>query len=348
MKKKVCILFGGKSTEYEISLLSTASVLNNLDREAYDVVTLGITKEGQWLLCEDDAARIQNNTWMQEGVSPAVILPDRTKKCILNLQTGEEIKIDVVFPVIHGAYGEDGTLQGLFRLAEIPFVGPGVLASALCLDKWYSKIVFAQAGIPQARCVMKTRWEIESGDEYIEEVEKTLGYPIFIKPTNTGSSVGITKAHNREELLLGIEEALQYDYKIIFEEFIPCREVETAVLGNEDPKVAVVGEVIPGKEFYDYEAKYQDDSLKIIVPAQLDEKTVETIREYARRAYFAAGCKGLSRVDFFLHRETGEIYLNEINTIPGFTDVSMYPMLFDAYGIPYRQLLSELIEYACV
>ena len=346
MKKTVCILFGGKSTEYEVSLLSTASVLENLDYNAYDVITLGITKEGKWLLYSGDIESIKNGSWAEHDVSDAVILPDRTKKCILNIKTGEEIKIDAVFPVIHGAYGEDGTLQGLLTLAEIPYVGPGVLSSGICLDKWYSKIVFEAAGIPQAKCYMKTKTEILSDFNCVIELEQKLTYPIFIKPANTGSSVGITKAHDREELITGTKEALNYDNKVVFEEFIDCREVETAVLGNENPQVAVVGEVVPGKEFYDYEAKYQDHSLKIMVPAPLDKKVSEQIREYAKIAYRAANCKGLSRIDFFIDKQNGNIYLNEINTIPGFTSVSMYPMLFAEYGIPYQKLLSELIECA--
>jgi len=256
--------------------------------------------------------------------------------------------IDVVFPVLHGCNGEDGTIQGLFELAGIPYVGCGVLASSIGMDKVYSKIIFEKEGLRQGRYLVFNRKEVEGDIEsLIVKVEEILSYPCFVKPANTGSSVGVSKANDREELLKALNLAVRYDRKVLVEEFIDGREVECAVLGNDEPEASTVGEIIPCNEFYDYWAKYDEKSTsKTIIPADLPEKTIATIREYAVRAFKALDCAGLSRVDFFVHKGTGEVYINEVNTLPGFTSISMYPKLWEASGVPYGELIDRLIDLA--
>lgn len=345
---ELCVVFGGRSPEHEISRKSVTSVLNNLNKDKYNITLIGITKDGEWYLYTGDYSKIENGDWENDTVNKkhAVLSPDACDKAILVFDGDKISKIhpDVIFPVLHGEFGEDGTIQGLFELADIPYVGMGVMASANAMDKTSSKIVFQDAGIPQADWVVVNK--SDSYDEKMDEIENKLGYPCFVKPARTGSSVGVGKAHNREELKAAIENAAEFDRKILVEENIDGHEVECAVLGNENPKAATVGEIMPTVEFYDFDAKYNDNSTQLQIPANLPDDTIEQIREYAVRAFKSLGGSGLSRVDFFVRNSDGAIVLNEINTLPGFTNISMYPKLWDAVGIGYSELLDKLIELA--
>lgn len=344
-KLKLCIIFGGASSEHEVSLLSAASVLRSIDPEKYEVHKIFISKKGGWFYYDGDPDGLAELG--KGGALPldrALISPDREDKSILRMtETGVvRYPIDVVFPVLHGKNGEDGTVQGLLSLAGIPFVGPGVLGSAVCMDKCMAKTVFARAGIPQAAWV-----EMRKGELKLDEVETKLGYPCFVKPANAGSSVGISKAHNREELEEGIRVAFLEDTKVLVEEMLSGAEVECSVMGNYTPQAAkALGEIIPATEFYDYDAKYNDENSKLIIPAKISPELTEQVRDYAVRAYAACECFGLSRVDFFVNKETGEIRLNEINTLPGFTSISMYAKLWEASGVGYTELVDQLIAYA--
>lgn len=346
-KLKVCVLFGGQSPEHEVSRKSVTSVINNLDKEKYEITVIGITKEGEWFLYTGDTKNIKGGEWEAdtENKKHAIISPDALDKAILVFDGDKTTKIhpDIVFPVLHGEYGEDGTIQGLLELANLKYVGMGVLASANGMDKAYTKVVFADSGIPQADwVVVKTS---ENRDEYIKIIEEKLGYPCFVKPCNTGSSVGVGKAHNREELVAALDVAAGFDRKILVEENIDGHEVECSVLGNEKPMAGEVGEILPTVEFYDFDAKYNDASTQLRIPADIDDETKEKIREYAVKAFKALDGMGLSRVDFFVKYSDNSIILNEINTMPGFTDISMYPKLWQAAGIEYSELLDKLIEY---
>lgn len=345
---ELCVIFGGRSPEHEISRKSVTSVLNNLNKDKYNITLIGITKDGEWYLYTGDYSKIENGDWESDTVNKkhAVLSPDACDKAILVFDGDKISKIhpDVIFPVLHGEFGEDGTIQGLFELADIPYVGMGVMASANAMDKTSSKIVFQDAGIPQADWVVVNK--SDSYDEKMDEIENKLGYPCFVKPARTGSSVGVGKAHNREELKAAIENAAEFDRKILVEKNIDGHEVECAVLGNENPKAATVGEIMPTVEFYDFDAKYNDNSTQLQIPANLPEDTIEQIREYAVRAFKSLDGSGLSRVDFFVRNSDGAIVLNEINTLPGFTNISMYPKLWDAVGIGYSELLDKLIELA--
>lgn len=348
MKKNLCVIFGGESPEHDISQKSVTSVLNNLNKDKYDIYTIGITAEGKWYLYTGDWSAIESGAWEKdtEQLKTAVISPDSSHKGIMVLDNGgyELIHIDVIFPVLHGEYGEDGTIQGLFELSHIPYVGMGVLASANAMDKTYSKLVFQSAGIPQAEWVV-----VSSGDDFekrADEIEEKLGYPCFVKPARLGSSVGIGKAHDRAELISALKNAEKYDRRILVEEHIDGHEVECAVLGNFDVKAATVGEIKPTVEYYDFDAKYNDASTVLVIPADLPEKTIEQIRRYSITAFKALDGQGLSRVDFFVKNSDGSIILNEINTLPGFTNISMYPKLWNAVGLGYEDLLDKLIELA--
>ena len=337
-KKKVAILFGGQSTEHEVSCMSAYSVIKNIDREKFDTVLIGITKNGDWTeICNDDTESIKDGSWSKKAVCGAGI----------SGAIGLLEKCDVAFPVLHGLWGEDGTVQGIFELAGIPYVGCGVLASAVSMDKAYTKVILKDAGIPQCRHTVVYRSEILSeSNEHIERVEKEIGYPCFIKPSNSGSSVGVFKVKNCDELVSSLKEAQKYDRKIIVEEFIDGREIECAVLGNENPVASTPGEIIPSKEFYDYEDKYQSGASVVEIPANIPEEKRKEIRKYAVKAFKALDCAGLSRVDFFYTRNGGEIILNEINTLPGFTDISMYGKMMNHDGIEFRELVTKLIELA--
>ena len=337
MKRKVAILFGGQSTEHEVSIVSATSVLNNIDRSKYEVYPIGITREGQWFQYKGDINNIKTGAWEKDEGNK---IPNGQ-----NLLFNKEV--DAVFPVMHGMYGEDGTMQGLCKLLGLPFVGPGVLSSALCMDKVYTKYVLEKFDIKQADYVVVNKYGYEDNKENVfKEIENKLGYDAFIKPANSGSSVGITKAHNREELEKGLQEAFKYDKRILVEKAINAREIEVAVLGNNDPKAAIPGEIIPAKEFYDFEAKYNNENSRLLIPADLNDEKLEEVRNLALRVYTLLDCEGLSRVDFLMDKDTGEFYFNEVDTIPGFTQISMYPKLWDASGKSYPELIDELISLA--
>lgn len=358
-KKRVLVIFGGKSSEHEISRISAASIIKNINSEKFDVFMMGITKEGKWLPYNGPIEKIPSGEWEQtaledktgyllgDSVSTNHVMGNivvRDEETALDKQT---VEIDVVFPVLHGCNGEDGTIQGFLELAGVPYVGCGVLSSALGMDKVYSKIMFEKAGIPQADYLYFTRKEIDRDALGIaQKVEDKFCYPVFIKPSNAGSSVGVSKAGNRDELIKALDYAAKYDRKVMVEEFINGREVECAVLGNDEPVASTVGEIVPSNDFYDYNAKYIDNKSKILIPADLPKDVVEKIREYAVRAFKALDCSGLSRVDFFVHRETMDVFINEINTMPGFTDISMYPILWKEAGISYGELVEKLIDLA--
>ncbi|MFY9176557.1 MAG: D-alanine--D-alanine ligase family protein [Caldicoprobacterales bacterium] len=347
-RQKVAVLFGGKSGEHEVSLVSATSIIENIDRDKYQLYLIGITKEGHWRYYDGDTEKIKTGEWEQE--SKKVVFPgDPSYRGFFLIEDPSKIyQVDAIFPVMHGPYGEDGTVQGLFELAHIPYVGCDVLSSSTGMDKIMAKAIFASAGLPQGKYVGVYRHEIERDwERVIASIENSFPYPVFVKPANMGSSVGISKAKNREELVKALDLAGQYDYKIIVEEFIDGREIECAVLGNFEPKASVLGEILPSNEFYDYYAKYQDGGQsKLLIPAPVSAEKSHEIRELAVKAYKALGCTGLSRVDFFLERNTEKVYLNEVNTMPGFTQISMYPKLWEATGISYSDLIDKLIQLA--
>ena len=351
MKKlSVCILFGGMSPEHEVSLRSAESVLNNIDHEKYNVFPVGIAKDGDWLLFGGkDYAELPAGTWVNnENNCRAAISPIRGQG-LLRFEGDCVVRerIDVVFPVMHGENCEDGAIQGLLELAGIPYVGPHVAASAVAMDKTLTKLVVDQAGIPQAAWHLVRSGELEHHVEQVVEVlEQKFTYPMFVKPAGTGSSVGVSKAANREALIAALHAAAAFDRKILVEEFIDGREIEVAVMGNDSPAASVCGEIDSGAEFYDYEAKYVTDTSVAYIPARISEEVEEQVRELAVKVYSAIGCQGLSRVDFFVTHEGNRIVFNEINTLPGFTSISMYPKLFAASGIPYAQLIDELLNLA--
>ncbi|MGH4126130.1 MAG: D-alanine--D-alanine ligase family protein [Clostridium sp.] len=337
MKKKIAVLFGGQSTEHEVSRVSATAVLKNIDQTKYDIYPIGITRDGLWFQYTGKLDNIESGEWEKDQFFKV----PQGQKFLFNKD------VDVVFPVLHGLFGEDGTIQGMCKLLDVPCVGPGVMSSAICMDKIYTKYLLENFNIKQADYVVINAHEYaKNKDILIETIEKKLGYCVFIKPSNSGSSVGITKAHNREELILGVEEALKYDRKVLVEKAINAREIEVAVLGNDYPEASIPGEVIPAKEFYDYEAKYKSEASKILIPATLSEAKLQTIREQAIKIYTILDCAGMARVDFLVDKETEDIYLNEVNTIPGFTKISMYPKMWQATGKTYGQLIDELIELA--
>ncbi len=349
-KWNVCVLFGGISPEHAVSLRSAESVLNNLDSEKYNIFPVGITREGKWLLYGSrDYSQLPGGAWeaCQENREVA-ISPVRGQgllrfegDCVMTEQ------IDVVFPVLHGENGEDGAVQGLMQLAGIPCVGPDVAASAVSMDKTLTKLVVDHAGITQAAWVLVRGKELEHhGERIAENLEAEFQYPMFVKPAGTGSSVGVSKVHDRQALLKALEAAAAFDQKILVEEFIHGREIEVAVMGNDNPMASICGEIDSGADFYDYDAKYLTDTSVAYIPARIDEEVAEQVREAAVQIYAAIGCRGLSRVDFFVTYEDNRVVFNEINTLPGFTSISMYPKLFDASGIPYGQLLDELLQLA--
>ncbi len=355
-KKNVAIVFGGKSGEHEVSLMSATSVLKAIDKEKYNIIKIGITKDGSWMLYKGPVDKIESGEW--EKISNKLLKENTQDNIFSVVPLGNthidqvpfnlSEQIDVIFPVLHGPHGEDGTIQGLFEMADIPYVGAGVLASSVGMDKVYSKIIFKQVGLPMGQYMIIMRKKLlKNKEECINIIEKSFEYPVFIKPANLGSSVGISKVSNKKELMTGLMEAAKYDRKILVEEFIDCREIECAVLGNDEPIPSVVGEILPSHEFYDYESKYFDDGKsKLIIPADVPEKVSEEIRTMAVEAYKAIDCSGLARVDFFIEKSTNKVYINELNTMPGFTKYSMYPMLWQATGLEYKDLIDKLIELA--
>ena len=349
-KKNVCILFGGISPEHEVSLRSAESVLNHLDTEKYNILPVGITKEGRWILFGGkDYGMLPSGAWMTHPDNcPVTVSPVRGEGLLCFRENGITVqKVDVVFPVLHGENGEDGSVQGLLQLAGIPSVGPHVAESAVAMDKTLTKLVMDSVQIPQAAWVLVRSSHLqEEMTAYLDMVEARFAYPVFVKPAGTGSSVGVSKAADRKALEKALLNAGQYDEKILVEEFIPGSEIEVAVMGNEAPFASICGEIDSGAEFYDYEAKYVTDTSVAYIPARIDEAVAQQVRQLAVKAYQAIGCQGLSRVDFFVCKESGRIVFNEINTLPGFTSISMFPKLMEASGIPYSQLLDRLLQYA--
>ncbi len=372
-KIRIALLFGGRSGEHEVSIMSARSVMQALDPAKYAVIPVGITRQGAWIIGADPMKALESEDFT--GVKSAAIFADPSKK---GLWAGERVvlddakpqepgqplakvgdagtlttlsQVDVVFPVLHGTFGEDGTVQGLLELAGVPYIGGGVLNSALAMDKIAFKDVMQAHGLPGPAYIWTTRrrWMADP-ENILNEAEQALGYPIFTKPANLGSSVGISKCGDRAELRAGIDEAARYDRRILIEAAVPdAREIEVSVLGNEEPSASVPGEILPSREFYDYASKYLDsdeNASGLLIPAPLDEATTRRVQELAVKAYQAIDGAGMARVDFLLARKTGELYLNEINTIPGFTTISMYPKLWEASGVPYHRLLDWLVDLA--
>lgn len=348
MKKTVGVLFGGQSSEHEVSCISAATIISNIDRDLYDVILIGITKEGKWLLT-NSVEDIQSGAW-KKGKVQAVLSPDAADKGLLIIEGGRvtKKKLDVVFPALHGLYGEDGTVQGILELAKIPYVGCGVLASSIAMDKLYAKIVVDTLGIRQAAYVPVMKQELTRMEETVAKIEDRLSYPVFIKPSNAGSSCGVSKAYNQEELIDGLMLAAEHDRKILVEETIIGREIECAVLGGADSRASGVGEVLPAADFYDYEAKYHNAESKTVISPELPEGKEEEIRQAAVTIFRALDGYGLSRVDFFLTKDTNEVVFNEMNTLPGFTAISMYPMLWEAKGISKQTLVEKLLQSAMI
>lgn len=378
-KIKVGLVYGGKSGEHEVSLQTAFAVMNEFDYGLYEIKPFYITKQGEWkagptLLAPPSTVESLRYSTEEATSSSGSLAPlfnaldshytGRSRSAaaagklpeaqisggaidIAGAASESESSVNVMFPLLHGTFGEDGTIQGLFEMANVPYVGAGVLASAVGMDKIMMKKVFAQEGLPQCvfRHFNRTQWEKDPAF-FIMECEISLGYPCFIKPANLGSSVGVSKARNREELIAAVEYALRFDRKVIVEEFVDAREIEVSVLGNDEAKASVAGEIAPSNEFYDYKAKYIDGKSSMIIPAELPEEIAESIREMAVRAFQAIDGSGLSRVDFFLRKEDNAIFINEVNTLPGFTPFSMYPLLWRETGLPYKELLRTLIELA--
>jgi D-alanine-D-alanine ligase len=344
MKKlNIAIIFGGRSGEHEVSLVSASSVINALDNKKYTIIPIGITKDGLWFSGKNVLGNFKKGQFKK--LSKVILGVDPKKPGILI--GNKYVKVDVVFPVLHGPYGEDGTIQGMLEMAGLPYVGCGVLASSLAMDKFVSKMVFASYGLPQANFVQVTRKHIDRDiKKVVKLVTEKIGYPCFVKPSNMGSSVGISKVKKQSQLAYALRLAADFDSSIIIEEGINAREIECAVLGNDDLIASVAGEIIPSREFYDYYAKYVDNSSKLLLPSPISEEKMLEVKDLATKAFRAISGSGMGRVDFLMDKKTGKLYLNEINTIPGFTSISMYPKLMAASGIPYTELLDRLIKLA--
>ncbi|WMT20273.1 D-alanine--D-alanine ligase [Parageobacillus toebii] len=348
MKTRVGILYGGKSPEHNVSLSTAMAVMNAIDKNKFDVIPIYITTEGQWIKGERLTGKVNDIKQLQFQSDAKAIIPVALNQtpAVADGKKQEEAVVDVIFPLLHGPNGEDGTVQGLLELLNIPYVGNGVLASAVGMDKVVMKNLFAQAGLRQAKYVSFTKQEWSRNEEAAyDKVEQELGYPCFVKPANAGSSVGITKCKQRDDLKAAFAEAFKYDRKIIVEEAIVGREIEIGVIGNDDPICSVVGEIVPKKEFYDYQAKYEDGNTELIIPADVTKEQYETIKQMAITAFKALDLSGLVRADFFL-TEDGEAYINEINTMPGFTPYSMFPLLWKHSGISYSELIERLVQLA--
>jgi D-alanine-D-alanine ligase len=351
-KIRIGVIFGGRSGEHEVSLMSARSLLSVLDPQKYTVTQIGITHTGTWVTGEAVLDALQNGRAVE--LQPAAILPDPARPGLYGVstrQSGNALKLlgqlDVVFPVLHGTFGEDGTLQGLLELADLAYVGAGVLGSSVGMDKALFKDVMRANGIPVPKSITVTRRQIEAAmEQVLDQVETLAAYPYFVKPANLGSSVGVSKVHSRSDLYEGILEAARYDRRILIEQGINGREIEVSVLGNEEPVASVPGEVIPSDDFYSYRAKYMDDRSELIIPARVPETVTAALQDYALRAFKAIDCAGMARVDFLLDKDSDAIFVSEINTIPGFTRISMYPKLWQASGIGYPELVDRLIELA--
>ncbi len=352
-KLRVALLFGGRSTEHEVSLTSAVGILKVIDKNKYDILPIKISKNRQWLLL-DNLQSLDSVEKLKNCDGSLVIVGDPETKGFLKIEKdgAKALRlfhepVDVVFPILHGTFGEDGTVQGLLSLSDIPFVGAGVLASAIGMDKIMMKQIFFQNELASIDFIWFLRKDWEKSPEVIQKgVRDHIDFPCFVKPANTGSSVGISKAHNEEELPDCVNRAAEYDRKILIEKAVDARELECSVLGNDNPEASVVGEIIPCNEFYDYEAKYILSESRTVIPADIPEKIAEQVRSMAVAAFKAVDCAGMGRVDFLLERETNRIFVNEINTIPGFTPISMYPKLWEASGLSYSELIDRLIELA--
>jgi D-alanine-D-alanine ligase len=349
-KLHVAVLFGGRSGEHEVSLMSARSVLSVLDPAKYDVTQIGITHEGKWLTGKDVLGSFEAHK--TDDLLPVVIFPDPSEKGLYVLEGFSGLKrwanVDVYFPVLHGTFGEDGTMQGLFELADVAYVGAGVVGSSVGMDKGVFIDVMVANQIPVVDTMVVLRTEIQNNmTAVIQNTEKIGGYPLFTKPANLGSSVGVTKCSNRSDLQEGLMEAALFDRRVLVQKGIRnAREIEVSVLGNDDPVASVPGEILPSREFYSYESKYVDGTSGLVIPAELPAGVAEKICDYAVRAYKAIDCAGMARVDFFVEKDTDQVYLNELNTIPGFTRISMYPKLWEASGLSYGKLVDRLIELA--
>jgi len=344
---RVGVIFGGRSGEHEVSLASAASVIRALDPEKYEAVPIGITKDGRWLVGTGaqkmlpDVLKNGQRVWLP---------PDPTSASLVPMTPSAEhpaVGVDVVFPVLHGTFGEDGTVQGLLELAGLPYVGAGVIGSAVGMDKDVQKRLFAEEGLPIVPfvAVRRAEWERDRKST-IRAIKKKLRFPMFVKPATLGSSVGMTRVKTEKELPAALDLAGEFALKIMVERAVSAREIEVSVLGNEDIRASIPGEILPHREFYDYTAKYLEEGTRLLIPAPLNKKQVATFQDYAARAFRAIECAGMARCDFFLEKKTGEIYINELNTIPGFTSISMYPKMWEASGLPYPQLIDKLIELA--
>jgi D-alanine-D-alanine ligase len=348
-KLRVAVLFGGRSGEHEVSLMSARNVLSALDPAKYEVTQIGITHEGKWFTGEDVLGKFEQNK--VDDLEPSVLSPDPSEQGLYVLRNMHYVKIadiDVYFPVLHGTFGEDGTIQGLLELADVAYVGAGVVGSSVGMDKGVFKDVMIANNIPVVDTLVILRAEIERDVmAVIKKAEMLSDYPLFTKPANLGSSVGVTKCNSRSDLQEGLMEAASFDRRVLIQKGVKyVREIEVSVLGNDEPIASVPGEVLPSREFYSYESKYIDGTSGLQIPAQLPDETAQQIREYAVRAYQAIDCAGMARVDFFVEKDTNRIYLNELNSLPGFTKISMYPKLWEASGLPYATLIDRLIELA--
>ncbi len=352
MKTRVYLIFGGRSGEHEVSLMSARNVMEALDQDRYEVVPIGITKEGRWLLTGDPMKALLEGVERAGGM-PVALLGDPTLRSLVPVGQTDAVVPPaaapgvpaVFFPVLHGPFGEDGTIQGLLEMAGVPYVGCGVLASSAGMDKAIAKALFAQAGlrVVPAVTVLRSQWEGTPAD-VICQVEARFGYPVFVKPANLGSSVGVSKAKDRAGLTEAIHAACRFDRRVLVEQAVNAREIELAILGNDEPFVSIPGEIVPGAEFYSYEDKYFDDKSEARIPADLSPEQVREVQQMGLTAYRAIDAAGMARVDFFLDKTTGEFYINEVNTIPGFTRISMFPKLMEASGLPYPKLVDRLIE----
>jgi len=344
-KIRIGVLFGGRSGEHEVSLLSARSVLSVLNPEKYIVTEIGITHDGQWLAGERPLEAFEKGE--TKRLFPVTLRHEPGDHTLYALRSGRLeafAELDIIFPVLHGTFGEDGTLQGLLEMADMAYVGAGVLGSSVGMDKAIFKDIMRSHGIPVVPSILVNRIDITNDmPKVIAAAEALSAYPLFVKPVNLGSSVGITKCRNRSDLSEGLMEATRFDRRILIEHGVNAREIEVSVLGNDDPQASIPGEIIPGGDFYDYTAKYLEESSKLLIPAPISERQVELIRQFAVKAYKAADGAGMARVDFLLDKDSGEIYLNEVNTIPGFTKISMYPKLWEATGIPYSELVDRLV-----
>jgi D-alanine-D-alanine ligase len=357
-KIRIGVIFGGRSGEHEVSLMSARSILSALDPDKYIVTQIGITHDGDWLVGENVLGAMIEGDY--RNLNPVVLMPIPTRKELYTIKISGQREIlqrytnlDVIFPVLHGTFGEDGTLQGLLELTDIAYVGAGVLGSSLGMDKGVFKDVMRANGVPVLDSIVVSKREIEEdADSIIGQAEALATYPLFVKPANMGSSVGITKCKSRSDLFEGLLEAARYDRRVLIERGVNAREIEVSVLGNEEPRASVPGEIIPSREFYSYEAKYIDDNSNLIIPAPIPPELAQWVQQLAVQAYRSVDCAGMARVDFLLEKnesqrgEPGEVYLNEINTIPGFTKISMYPKLWEESGLPYPALVDRLVELA--